>query len=72
MRELNNNTKRDLSAKEHRGIVRAAEILSRAFKRKVFASNVNAMQENPGEIWGIAFSFDLTEVPPWPDSKVKP
>lgn len=59
MQKIINNTLRNLDVEEWRAIMDAAQILEKAFKRKLFQCNVNPPENNPDDVWGISFGFDM-------------
>jgi hypothetical protein len=62
MREIKNNVLRDLSFQEHKAIIEAAELLQKAFGRKIYGCFLNADQKNPEECFAVNFTFDLVNV----------
>lgn len=58
MRELQNKVARDLTFEEHRAVIDAAEIIQKAFGRKIFATFLNPDTHQADEVFSINFCFD--------------
>lgn len=62
MKELKNNVLRDITFEEHKAILEAAELLQKAFKRKIYATFLNADNKAADEVFSINFTFDNVNV----------
>ena len=60
MRNMTNNTIRNLEMEEHQAIIDVCKILEKGFKKKIYGATINPTKSEPSDVWGIAFSFDLT------------
>jgi len=59
MKEFKNNLTRPLDFEEHKAIMEAFKLLCAAFHKKPFSLSINPNTQNPSDVWGVAFSFDL-------------
>lgn len=59
MKEINNKTARHLDTDEYIAILECVKILEKAFKRKMGYATVTPYKENPDDIYGVAFAFDM-------------
>lgn len=61
MKQLLNNTTRHLSAEEWQAVMQCEQILTKAFKRKVWQATINPDKNNADDIFGVMFNFDKWE-----------
>jgi hypothetical protein len=59
MRDFKNNVIRHLESDEMLAVMECSKLLEKAFKKKVFSVVVNPVTNNPTDVFGVAFAFDM-------------
>lgn len=64
MKYLKNDTTENLSIDQHKAIIECEELLTKTFKRRVFAVFLNRDQRDASILSSVSFNFDQYEVRP--------
>ena len=71
MRDIKNDTSRDMDVDEYRAILDCIVILEKAFKKKIRSANIRPNTAEATDVYGVAFAFELRDIVNFGNTRAK-